>query len=950
MKLFLVFLILIPLQLFAQTNFQLSKVEVKCDVSDFCSAKKLRYSNLIGDYRSLLHLKETLRMMASDGGYENFSYEVFENQERFELLIKVKLKPTIQEINVDIFDRNLEMDPIQLLSLKEGDFFETQKLKQDLQGLKGRLETMGYPQNSQKLKVVQEKDKVKINLVITLGRPIVFKKIKTNSTSAYVNDFLTRKFYHFYNKPFEFTKFKLYLDEAQKELFNYGYYLINLDFAPIIKKHRVILDIKVTHDKLFAFDFRNLRIEHRDVIHSIVKDLFRKYKRPLTDNILKMAIEDHYKQKAHLNAQVRIETEKFKNNHEEMITLYRVFLDENEKTRLTDLKFAGNSFFTQNKIHKMFHDEAFELAKINYYDEEYLNYFVGFLKSKYIENGFVQIRVLGPNKSFNEEKKNASVEYKIIEGPRAFVRSVKFEGLPTELENDILVKIVNKSGSPFNPISLTEDLKVVTSTMQEKGYYFAEIINSNDDSLVTYSKSGADVDLNYLIESGPMVKLNRIIFLGNNKTRKKVFTKKIQLESGDIITPNNTRDYEASLSATGLFNSVSVSPVRHTSKKYSATDLIVKVVERDFGLVEVAPGFRTDLGLKLTGTVSYLNIGGMNRSITLRSQINRRVNYQTIDPEREKSQTLEHNTTLTYAQGDIFNSSIDSSVAGSFQRKRFYPFDADIIRGSATFTRDITKKFSTSARYQLEKINQYNAAPNTIEEPDNQKDNGSFRIGAITPSITFDLRNSAVLPTKGAFFNLSCEFANPYFLSQKEDDLTVNYYKLVSRNKFYIPYKYGTVAISMVGGVQENLSDEEVKVNGVTQTAGYIPNIKVFRLTGMDIVRGFNDEEINRVSGSAKNDISDIKITNRAYLANFKFEPRYFVNDVIMTGVFYDAGRVYVDQVDLGELRQSVGLTFKILTPVGTLDFDYGIKLLRERNKNGSLEDPGRFHVSIGFF
>src|SRR5690606_24381202 len=98
------------------------------------------------------------------------------------------------------------------------------------------------------------------------------------------------------------------------------------------------------------------------------------------------------------------------------------------------------------------------------------------------------------------------------------------------------------------------------------------------------------------------------------------------------------------------------------------------------------------------------------------------------------------------------------------------------------------------------------------------------------------------------------------------------------------------------------------------------------------------------------NDISDVRISDTAYMANFKFEPRYFINDALMAGIFYDAGRVFVNSVKIGELRDSVGVTLKILTPVGTLDFDYGIKLLRERNKNGTLEDPGRFHVSIGFF
>ena len=372
--------------------------------------------------------------------------------------------------------------------------------------------------------------------------------------------------------------------------------------------------------------------------------------------------------------------------------------------------------------------------------------------------------------------------------------------------------------------------------------------------------------------------------------------------------------------------------------------MIVKVTEREFGLVELAPGYRTDLGLKLTGTISYLNIGGMNRAVTLRSQINYRLNDQTLDPTRreQKLKFLEHNTSLTYTQGDIFNTSIDSSVSGSYQRKRFYSFDADIVRASATLTRDLTRNFSTSARYQIENIVQSNATED--------RDNGSFQIGAITPSVTYDLRNSAVLPSNGAFFNLSTEFANPFFGSQKEADLTINYYKIVSRNRFYIPYKYGTVAISMVAGGQTNLATDKVVSDGVSQTSGYIPNIKVFRLTGTDIIRGFNDEEANRVPGDAKDDISEVKIDDMAYLANFKVEPRYFINDTVIAGLFYDAGRVFVNRFDLSQLRDSVGVSFKIITPVGTLDFDYGIKLLRETNKDGILESPGRFHVSIGFF
>lgn len=933
---------------FAEEKLKLIEVVVECQESSLCEQRKAKFKNLVGDYRSLLHLKETIRIMAADGGYRALSYDLTGEEENLKLSIKMSLKPQITEINIGSIDRLLEADPSQLVTIKEGEFFEPQKLRDALETLNKKLDGLGYPKNSHKFEVHEVGNEVTINIEIILGQPRIFKSIKTLTSSSFIHEYLTRKFNLSYNKPFELNKFKIILDEASKELFTYGYYLLNLDFVPIVKGNRVILDIKVTNDKLFAFDFKNIQDNERHELLSIVTDLFRKYKRQFPEQTLKAALQEHYLKKSYLESKMRIQTSKFTNRYKETVNLFRIFVDPGEKTLFLGTSFIGNAYYSQKKLHKLFDKEAFELASVGLYDQEYFNYFVGFLKTEYIKDGFVQVKVAGPNISFDENKKKSRVEYIISEGQRSVTRSLTFDGAPPELEDKLSRDLANGEGKPFNPIALVEDIKKVANILQENGYYFAEVTNANDDHLVSYTRTGSEVDIHMILSAGPLVKLNRVILLGNSKTRKKVIMKLVTLDEGKIITPNRTREIESSLSATGLFNSVNVSPMRHNSKN-AATDLIVKVIERDYGLVEFAPGFRTDLGIKLTGTVSYTNIGGMNRSITLRSQLNQRVNGQTLDPRRreEGKKLLEYNNSLTYTQGDIFNTLIDYTAGLTIQRRRFYSFDADIQRVNNTITRDFTKTFSTSVRHQFETINQFDAT-----QP---RDNGGFQIGAMTPSLTWDLRNNRINATKGAFFNLSCEFANPYFLSQDKDDLTINYYKLISRNRFYIPFKNGAIAISMVGGLQENLAKDiltengqPVVVDGVTQTQGYIPNIKVFRLTGMDIVRGFNDEEINRLPDGR--DITEARIQNKAYLVNFKLEPRYFINDTLMAGVFYDAGRVFVDTVDMSELRDSVGLTFKIITPVGTLDFDYGIKLLRKRNQDGSLEDPGRFHVSIGFF
>ena len=933
------------------TSFQLSNVLVICRESTECKWREQRFNNLVGKYRSIVHLKDTLKLVATDGGYKSFDYSLSEIDGKYQLTINIEIKNIIKEINIGFTDRAFAGDAYSLFSLKEGQFFEELKYKEAVKSLKEKFEQSGYPRAEIKEKYKLIDNQIVVFLEVTLNKPRVFVKIIPNSKSSFVKKFLVDKMIPLYKKPFEINLFKQALDEAQRELFDYGYYVINFEYDLNQKSDRVNLQLKVLDDTLYTYDFKGLARENRSDLLARIKELYRRYKRPLNESIIKSELIAHYRSIAFLNVKVDVTHKRFKNMYDEFVEHSEIKVYETFKTRLSNVNFIGNNFFSNDEIKDFYDEKAYELASLNYYDEEYLKYFVDVLKTEYIKNGFVRVDVKGPMIQFNPDKTKSQVEYIINENKRVYVQKLNFSGIPKIDQEELISQLSNRPGLAFNPISFPDDIRKVSVYFQEKGYYFAEVSNANNDSLVVYDKNGEGVNINFALNTGPLVKLNRVIFLGNQRTRKRVLEKKIRLSYGEIITPQKTRDLESSLSSTGLFNTVNVSPVRHASSE-STTDLVVRMSEREYGLVEVAPGFRSDLGAKLSGTVSYNNLGGLNRGISLRGQLNRRLTYQTLDPRRreEQKKLLEYQMAVNYTQGDIFDSQIDFGLGAAFQRKRFYSFDADIQRYNTTLTRQLSKNTSSSVRYQFERINQFDATE--------ERDNGSFTIGAITPSFTWDLRNNPLNPTSGAFFNMSVEFANPYFLSQSNDDLIVNYYKLVSRNRFYVPLgtPRGVLAISLVGGVQENLAKEaktdnngnQLSEDGIPLTKGYIPNIKVFRLTGMDQVRGFSDEEINRLPDGK--DITEVRVQNRAYMANVKIEPRFFVNDSVMAGVFLDSGRVFINSMDLGELRQSAGVTLKILTPVGTLDFDYGIKLLRKKNADGTLESPGRFHVSIGFF
>ena len=135
-----------------------------------------------------------------------------------------------------------------------------------------------------------------------------------------------------------------------------------------------------------------------------------------------------------------------------------------------------------------------------------------------------------------------------------------------------------------------------------------------------------------------------------------------------------------------------------------------------------------------------------NHSISLKTQINRRLSLKS-DFDRRRREANHHRiegfTKLSYdwpALTRFFN----GDMSFSFSRKRFTSFDADIWRISPQIRKQFTKIFSGAAKYQFERIRQFDATE--------LKDQETFKIGSIISSIEFDLRDNSINPRSGSFF------------------------------------------------------------------------------------------------------------------------------------------------------------------------------------------------------
>ena len=925
----------------ALAKFDIRKVQLNCQQSSRCTDIESVFKSLERSFSSYEHFQDVLKLYVANEGIKMFSYDVLQVNNDFVLDIDIQLRKVVLEINEPIIKGNYTFELPSIIPIKQDDYFNLEKVKSTQRLYRDSAKDAGFERAKVNYSIEELSDGVSLSFLIDLGLPTIVDNVFIVSKSSFLKQFVNARLNSYIGKPFAVQQFKSEIDELKKIVQDFGYYLVDFEIKYKYVEKKVTLYFNILKAERFVFNVEKNNVLSNTQVKSELSSLFMTGQRKLTKEDIKLNLLEKLEKYGYKFSNLVIHETSQKDKFGDQITYYKIDLESTVKVKSRGILFKGNNFYNQDELLSLYRLHATEQAKYNYYDPTYIENFVNILREKYIQDGYVSVWLDKPSVEFDQKKKSFFTVFKIREGMRTMIRTIRLQGVEDKMSFEIRRELESREGKHFNPVVFKNDIDKVESLLRNMGYYYAKVTNRKGESIVRYKTDNSSVDITLSIELGKKIIAGDIIIVGNRKTRKRLIKREISFDRGDLISSDELKQSQLNLLSLGIFSSVQIKPV---SRSEDISDILIFVREKDFGLFEVAPGVRTDIGLKVSTAVTYNNLEGMNKRISFQSTINRRFDLNALDDERRLSSEvlLEYDASVNYTENKILRSNVDANMTLTQARKRFYSYDADIQRVGYTLSQDFTRWFNVSFRQQLERISQYNAT-----DPTNH---GQFQIGSITPSVTFDFRDRAVNPTKGALFDLSYEIANPSVLSQEEDELTIDYYKFISRNRFYLPITDNLVfAFSTTYGIQETMSSKGLNSNN--DSVVRIPSIKVFRIAGSDMVRGFEDDEINRVDiGDETADIGDVEVNRRAYMANIKFEPRYFLSDSMIMGLFYDAGRVFVDNFDKSKLRSSVGISFKYVTPVGTLDFDYGIKLLRKRDSDGKLDSPGRLHVSIGFF
>jgi outer membrane protein assembly factor BamA len=795
---------------------QVTQVNLTCNASFFCKEFQKRYQTIKGNYRNIRHLEDSLEIYLSRGGVKNVSYRIFKDGDQYRVDIVLVPKKRVSRIDIKT-SQSYSTDSLKTaINISVGDFYEPDKISEVEAALKSNLSNKGYIHN--KITTVVSENKpgnISLTFKCELGLPVKLRKLNVDSKSKTIKKLILNKFASYLRMPFDSRFVKEKISEVLEELRGYGYYLIQIEGKTSRIGNVVQMDITVKNEtqKVFVFNDSELIFDRRELLQPI-KDYYKRFERELTPQALNSIIKSLYESKGYLDIDINLKISEYEDKDNEPVQRHTVTIIENKRTEAVEIRFKGNINKSSQEVLKIFESEPDELTRLGIFDSAYYEKFKNKLKKKYLEEGFVEAEITGPFISKDRISNNFKtyVEFQINEGVRARLNEINITGLSKDMKSEALAQMQNKEDSSFNPLVLDQDLKKMIIHFQEKGYYYARIENLESNDLVKYSTDKSSVVVSIAFNLGSEMRLGDILIIGNSKTASEYIHNKIKLEKNDILTPNKVKAIQSRLSTTGLFTYINVKPVSTGGEFTKTTDLLISLEERDSKVFELSPGIRSDLGVKLSSTLKFYNIKGYNRSVQVKAQVNQRLSFSSLAPERRNQEDFtEYNTQVTWDVPEVFATENNFSLTTAVTRTRFFNFDAEILSGSISVNRDWTDYFTTNVRFQYEDIKQFNAIT--------AGDNGEFRIGSVAPSFVLDFRDNRINPLSGAYFNLGFEFANPSLGSQENTTQTIDFYKIISRNSFYIPLDNGVIAIYASIGMQKNNSDN----------AG-IPSIKLFRL------------------------------------------------------------------------------------------------------------------------
>ena len=552
------------------------------------------------------------------------------------------------------------------------------------------------------------------------------------------------------------------------------------------------------------------------------------------------------------------------------------------------------------------------------YETEKLSADVEAIRSYYLNRGYVNVEVSEPQVELSENLEDVFITITVNEGQEFRVGAVNVGGdQPIDLSVAV-EEMTLQSGEIFSRRLVNEAVNTMSKKLGDAGYARAQVraVPEINDETQT-------VDVTLVVTPGPLVYVRRVEFRGNTDTSDVVLRREIPQLEASVSSAAAIEKGRINLQRLGFFSLVRAS-TRPVPDQPDQVDVVYEVKEQASGSLSASVGFSQGEGVLLGAAVSQKNFLGSGNALSFSLQSSSSTKearfsftdpYYTIDG-------VSRGVDLYFAQTDFDSTgTADYSTDETGLGLTFgYPVSNE-SRISTSFAVQNTNLDAKASGSRASYIDTFFTSEG-LSSSATTADFVEYKVGA---AYSFDTLNKAFLPTDGTRHRLSFDLSIP------GSDL--EYYTASYLGETYIPV-LEQEDVSLKFKIRLGYGD------GVGDSQG-LPFLKNFFAGGIRTVRGYTYNSLGPTDSNGEQIGGNVLITGTAAL-QFPM-PGIKETDQARLSLFGDAGQVYADNAELGDLRYSAGLALAWMTPIGPLSFTYASAL----NSKSTDETEG-FQFSIG--
>jgi outer membrane protein insertion porin family len=420
-------------------------------------------------------------------------------------------------------------------------------------------------------------------------------------------------------------------------------------------------------------------------------------------------IKDIYRRAGRGDASVNARTVSLANGRMDVVFT----INEGGKTGVREINFTGNTAYSGYRLRNLM-----ETTQMNFmswfkdsdvYDPDKIAADLERIRRFYLRNGYADFRVIGNDSRYDEASRGWIVNVTIEEGAPYTVAAVNVDSRIADIPSQTLIAKTGISvGQRYNGDKVEKAVNELTREVARKGYAFASARPSGDRN-----QQNNTVTINFIIEEGPRVYVERIIVRGNTRTRDYVVRREFDIGEGDAYNRVLVDRAERRLNGLGFFKSVKISNQPGSSP--DRVVVIVDVEDRPTGSFGISGGFSTTDGFLAEVSVSEANFMGRGQFAKAA------ITYG------QRTRGIDLSFTEPYFMGYRLSAGFDL-FARETRNSRFSVYETNTVGGAVRLGVPITEHLSVGFRYSLYRTEI--KIPNDTRRPFNDC---TFPISGLTP-------------------------------------------------------------------------------------------------------------------------------------------------------------------------------------------------------------------------